>query len=276
MNPQSRTSETRNDGILSSSQRSDSKSYGFDSRFSCNICFEAVVEPVVTQCGHLYCWPCLYRWLEPGMLPDERAALGLVPDVSLDNGDVRRMCPVCKTPCSTTNLVPIYVRSHEFSPIKRQQQPSSERENNSSSSYEAPENDGPGENSPHRLQNQTSTYDSSIVDEPATGTGLRQRHIPTRPAAASPRPFINPQSPSTPRVRNHRGWTTPLSPIGHRASLSHGIMLTLQQATSSAVPPLHRQEDDQDFDSNNPNAAEYLSRLLIMLTSFVILCLLVL
>ena len=21
-------------------------------------------EPVVTLCGHLYCWPCLYRWLQ--------------------------------------------------------------------------------------------------------------------------------------------------------------------------------------------------------------------
>ena len=33
-----------------------------DSRFSCNICFEDVNEPVVTRCGHLYCWPCLFRW----------------------------------------------------------------------------------------------------------------------------------------------------------------------------------------------------------------------
>ena len=51
--------------------------------FSCNICYDVspashfsltfhgsrcslqlASEPVVTLCGHLYCWPCLYRWLQ--------------------------------------------------------------------------------------------------------------------------------------------------------------------------------------------------------------------
>jgi hypothetical protein len=30
--------------------------------FECNICYEIPQEPVVTFCGHLYCWPCLYRY----------------------------------------------------------------------------------------------------------------------------------------------------------------------------------------------------------------------
>lgn len=29
--------------------------------FDCNICYDTAREPVVTMCGHLYCWPCLYR-----------------------------------------------------------------------------------------------------------------------------------------------------------------------------------------------------------------------
>lgn len=29
--------------------------------FECNICLELSKDPVVTLCGHLYCWPCLYR-----------------------------------------------------------------------------------------------------------------------------------------------------------------------------------------------------------------------
>ncbi len=31
------------------------------SAFECNICYEIAQSPVVTLCGHLYCWPCLYR-----------------------------------------------------------------------------------------------------------------------------------------------------------------------------------------------------------------------
>ncbi|KAJ8774917.1 hypothetical protein K2173_019921 [Erythroxylum novogranatense] len=31
--------------------------------FDCNICLELAQNPIVTLCGHLYCWPCLYRWL---------------------------------------------------------------------------------------------------------------------------------------------------------------------------------------------------------------------
>ncbi len=27
----------------------------------CNICLELARDPVVTLCGHLYCWPCLFR-----------------------------------------------------------------------------------------------------------------------------------------------------------------------------------------------------------------------
>lgn len=29
--------------------------------FECNICFDIPRDPVVTRCGHLYCWSCLYR-----------------------------------------------------------------------------------------------------------------------------------------------------------------------------------------------------------------------
>ena len=30
-------------------------------QFECNICFDAAKDPVVTQCGHLYCWSCLHQ-----------------------------------------------------------------------------------------------------------------------------------------------------------------------------------------------------------------------
>jgi len=31
------------------------------SNFECTICMEIAKEPVVTKCGHLYCWPCIYE-----------------------------------------------------------------------------------------------------------------------------------------------------------------------------------------------------------------------
>ncbi len=34
-----------------------------NSAFECNICYDLAQSPVVTMCGHLYCWPCLYRWV---------------------------------------------------------------------------------------------------------------------------------------------------------------------------------------------------------------------
>lgn len=31
--------------------------------YSCAICLDSATDPVVTKCGHLYCWPCLDQWL---------------------------------------------------------------------------------------------------------------------------------------------------------------------------------------------------------------------
>ena len=97
-----------------------------DSRFDCNICLEPVAEPVVSRCGHLYCWPCLYRWLQPGMTEDERYDMGWGSSdggggsggYGIGNGDsraasARRCCPVCKAECTVREVVPIYVRESD-------------------------------------------------------------------------------------------------------------------------------------------------------------------
>ena len=59
-----------------------------NSDFDCHICLETCAHPVITMCGHLFCWPCLSQWLEQG----------------------KPICPVCKAYVSRDNLVPIYGR----------------------------------------------------------------------------------------------------------------------------------------------------------------------
>ncbi|CAO2177515.1 unnamed protein product [Urochloa humidicola] len=58
--------------------------------FDCNICLDFAAEPVVTLCGHLYCWTCIYEWLRPG-----------VESTANDkSSSARRQCPVCKATLS--------------------------------------------------------------------------------------------------------------------------------------------------------------------------------
>lgn len=59
-----------------------------ESDFDCNVCLEAATEPVVTRCGHLYCWKCIHEWISRGQ--DE--------------------CPTCKAGVTKENVIPIYGR----------------------------------------------------------------------------------------------------------------------------------------------------------------------
>ncbi|PHJ23677.1 zinc c3hc4 type (ring finger) domain-containing protein [Cystoisospora suis] len=63
-------------------------------RFDCNICFDEATDPVVTRCGHLFCWRCLHAWLQRGA----------------------NECPVCKGYTTTKNVIPIYGRGGESHP----------------------------------------------------------------------------------------------------------------------------------------------------------------
>ncbi|GKV15933.1 hypothetical protein SLEP1_g26658 [Rubroshorea leprosula] len=63
--------------------------------FQCNICLDSARDPVVTLCGHLYCWPCIYKWLH-------------VQSSSLKEDQQQQNCPVCKTDISPSLLVPLY------------------------------------------------------------------------------------------------------------------------------------------------------------------------
>jgi E3 ubiquitin-protein ligase RNF5 len=60
--------------------------------FDCNICLDLAKEPVLTCCGHLFCWQCLYRWLHL-------------------HSDAKE-CPVCKGEVTIKNVTPIYGRGN--------------------------------------------------------------------------------------------------------------------------------------------------------------------
>lgn len=62
--------------------------------FDCSICLDLVVDPVVTLCGHLYCWPCIYKWMQ-------------VESIS------NRQCPVCKAFISRDTIVPLFGRGKD-------------------------------------------------------------------------------------------------------------------------------------------------------------------
>ncbi|XP_059662629.1 E3 ubiquitin-protein ligase RMA1H1-like [Cornus florida] len=64
--------------------------------FECNICLDSAQDPVVTLCGHLYCWPCIYKWIH-------------VQSSSPESHEQPK-CPVCKTNISDSSLVPLYGR----------------------------------------------------------------------------------------------------------------------------------------------------------------------
>lgn len=72
-------------------KENEEKGNGEDgSFFDCNICLDLARDPVVTCCGHLFCWPCLYQWIHV-------------------HSDARE-CPVCKGEVTTKTVTPIYGR----------------------------------------------------------------------------------------------------------------------------------------------------------------------
>jgi E3 ubiquitin-protein ligase RNF5 len=59
--------------------------------FECNICLDTASQPVITLCGHLFCWACVYQWM--------------ISPTRLCN-----TCPVCKSVIEKEKLIPIYTR----------------------------------------------------------------------------------------------------------------------------------------------------------------------
>ncbi|XP_073288548.1 uncharacterized protein [Primulina huaijiensis] len=56
--------------------------------YDCNICLDLAKEPVLTCCGHLFCWVCFYQ-------------VSYIDSTSKE-------CPVCKGEVSDSTVIPIY------------------------------------------------------------------------------------------------------------------------------------------------------------------------
>ncbi|KAI3697360.1 hypothetical protein L6452_30323 [Arctium lappa] len=56
--------------------------------FDCNICLDMAKDPILTCCGHLFCWGCFYQ----------------VPYVD----SISKECPACKGEVIDSNITPIY------------------------------------------------------------------------------------------------------------------------------------------------------------------------
>ncbi|CAD7698501.1 unnamed protein product [Ostreobium quekettii] len=78
------------------------------SPFECNICLDLAKDPVVTLCGHLYCWPCLFRWNQ---------------SLQSQAGGNNDKCPVCKANMDVSEVIPIYCRQAEGQEAPEGRQP---------------------------------------------------------------------------------------------------------------------------------------------------------
>ena len=64
------------------------KSNESGNNFECTICLDTAKEPVLTKCGHMFCWPCIYNWL--------------------DSKGGKAKCPNCKNEITKDDLIPVY------------------------------------------------------------------------------------------------------------------------------------------------------------------------
>ncbi|KAE8038147.1 hypothetical protein FH972_010685 [Carpinus fangiana] len=76
----------------------DAKKAGSGGLFDCNICLEMARDPILTCCGHLFCWPCFYQ-------------LSYVDSHAKE-------CPVCGGEVTDTSIIPVYGNGSGDSPLK--------------------------------------------------------------------------------------------------------------------------------------------------------------
>jgi E3 ubiquitin-protein ligase RNF5 len=74
-----------------SNKNNNASSSNANSQYECNICLDVARDAVISYCGHLFCWPCLHKWIETK--PNNQT------------------CPVCKSAISKEKVIPLYGRN---------------------------------------------------------------------------------------------------------------------------------------------------------------------
>ena len=80
-----------NNNNSSSNNNNNNNTENPNSQYECNICLDVARDAVISMCGHLFCWPCLHKWLETR--PNAQT------------------CPVCKSAISKEKVIPLYGRN---------------------------------------------------------------------------------------------------------------------------------------------------------------------
>ena len=81
----------REDKSSKSIENNSTNRENVNSQYECNICLDVARDAVISMCGHLFCWPCLHKWLETR--PNNQT------------------CPVCKSAISREKVIPLYGRN---------------------------------------------------------------------------------------------------------------------------------------------------------------------
>jgi hypothetical protein len=257
--------------MMESSEECCGDTSSHNCRFDCPICLEGVnEEPVVTPCGHLFCWGCLYRWIHPRLSPQETMYLEVMVSSSSSatpgsttttaTSSSKRAppasvippsrlfhpqqppscsCPVCNMCFYVWNIIPIFVLQPQG------KQPTSDGTTNSDNNATTPK------------QSETTMGSESTI------------RIPPRP-----QPFLYTAGSSTSDSRSNGSHSTATAFIPTTTSTSTPFLLPFstffgttsdRNGTTATTDPNTNIRTPED---------EFLSRLLLMLGSFVILCLL--
>jgi len=291
-----------------------------DSRFSCNICLECVNNPIVTLCGHIFCWDCIYIWLKDGMVDEDYKYLSLpVPPLNFSNTS-RRLCPVCKADCNVKSIIPIYVRDiHHSATDQEDRSLSNDADEVTSSSEDTiPVRPTPPVSSLYTGQASSNTSSSSIVNShgneslnttssnstsnpslfqallrlqttihhlhpsvsPTTISSTNGNRMQSRPAAGS-LSIRQPSLSSDPifiaqSTNDNSSSQDELNSLidRHATTTTTSIRLSTISDPSSYSSNLSPSTSDSVASSSVDPTTEFLSRLLLLLGSFVILCLL--